>query len=131
MLLRKYMCQLGIGSAKVDLIIEKSGYISGDIVKGEILIQGGTIEQKMNRIECDLVVSNQLEKTEKTIVTTKTILSAKEIQSDEKTKFTFECHLPEDLAPSSKVISYHFKTTLFFEKGVESLDFDPIQIYNK
>ena len=47
MILRKYMALIGIGSAKIDLILEKVSYKPGEQVKGYFMVKGGTIEQQL------------------------------------------------------------------------------------
>ncbi|WP_409296902.1 sporulation protein [Peribacillus sp. SCS-26] len=127
MLLRKYMCLLGVGSAKIDLIIEKDTYKAGDTVHGHFLLKGGTISQQLKRIDCDLVMEERSSKTEK-VVESAMILTSKTIESEEMNKVKFTFSLPEDLVLSSKETAYHFKTKLTFNEGVDSTDSDRIKI---
>ncbi|WP_273124047.1 sporulation protein [Metabacillus sp. HB246100] len=128
MLLRKYMSLLGVGSALIDLILPKSHYHKGELIKGHFLIKGGTIEQRLRRIECDLMrIDHKIEK--ETVVDTVTILSSKVIHSEETNHLHFTFQLPETLTPSSQSISYRFKTRLVFNEGVESKDLDIIYVH--
>ena len=72
LILRKYMSMLGIGSAKIDLQLPKHEYTPGENVTGTFHIEGGTIEQQIRRIECDLVMTTS-EETEE-VIGTSTIL---------------------------------------------------------
>lgn len=127
MLLRKYMALLGIGSAQIDLILEKEIYKAGEIVNGHFLIKGGTISQELKRIDCDLVAVNRLEETEE-VVDSVTILTTKVIQSEDVNKIPFTFLLPNTALVSTDNLSYRFKTKLAFKQGVESLDQDAIRI---
>lgn len=129
MMLRKYMSLLGIGSAKVDLIIDENVYRPGEIVNGYFLLKGGTIEQKIKRIESDLVQINKSLDTEKVIGST-TILTSQQIDSEEQSKTPFTFLLPESLEDTTPDVSYRFKTRLIFNEGVKSLDQDHITISN-
>ncbi|QED49573.1 sporulation protein [Cytobacillus dafuensis] len=127
MILRKYMALLGIGSAKIDLILEKETYKPGELVKGYFLIKGGTILQELKRIDCDLVINDGAEENEK-IVESITILTTKSIQSEAINKIPFTFPLPNSAQVSTGTLSYRFKTRLAFKKGVESYDQDAIRI---
>ncbi len=127
MLLRKYLSLLGVGSAKIDLILEKETYRPGDSVKGYFLITGGTIEQKIKQIDCDLVQTDKKQGIEKIIKTT-SIQNSAIISSEESNKIPFVFQLPVTVSVSSKVISYRFTTRLTFYKGLESRDQDFIKI---
>lgn len=127
MLLRKYMSLLGVGSAMIDLILPKETYKKGELINGYFYIKGGTIEQKLKRIECDLVMLNQKTGEEK-VLDTAMVLSSKQINSEEDSQVSFTFKLPEDIPCSSETISYRFKTKLTFNKGVESKDQDIIQV---
>ncbi|MBM7647421.1 sporulation-control protein [Bacillus ectoiniformans] len=127
MILRRYMSLLGIGSAKIDLILEKETYKPGEKVEGYFLIRGGTVEQQLKGINCDLVVTDHEEKTE-TSVDTVTIFTSTRIHSEELNKVSFTFRLPETLKASASHLSYRFKTKLTFNEGVESYDLDMIRI---
>ncbi|KAB7707137.1 sporulation protein [Bacillus aerolatus] len=127
MLLRKFMSRLGIGSAQIDLILPKEAYSPGEHINGYFLINGGTIEQKIKRIDCDLVMIDQSTDIEK-VIDSATILSSRLILSEELNKVSFTFNLPTSVRVSTEDISYHFKTKLTFNEGVESRDQDIIQI---
>jgi sporulation-control protein len=130
MLLRKYMSLMGVGSAQIDLVLEKDVLKPGESVNGQFLIKGGTIDQKLKQIDCSLVMVNEKTGLEE-IIDTATIQVETKIQSDEADKVPFSFQLPVDVPVSTKVISYHFKTKLTFEQGVESWDEDMIKVVAK
>ncbi|MBE4907516.1 sporulation protein [Bacillus luteolus] len=127
MILRKYLSLLGIGSARIDLILPKEKYRRGEDISGHFLIHGGTIEQKIRRIDCDLVMLNEVSGVERLIDST-TVLTSKKIDSDESNKMAFTFSLPKDIPVSSEAVSYRFKTRLTFNEGVESKDQDRILV---
>ncbi|MBM7662640.1 sporulation-control protein [Bacillus mesophilus] len=126
MRLKKYMSLLGIGSAKVDLVLEKGEAKLGECIKGSIHIDGGNIEQHLKRIECDLVKTDNTHREE--VVETKTILTNKVIDSENHKEIPFSFYIPETLIPSSDCLTYRFKTRLVFNEGLKSLDQDTITI---
>ncbi|WP_456276789.1 sporulation protein [Bacillus sp. AK128] len=125
MLLRKYMSLLGIGSAKVDLVLEKTEAKLGESISGAIYINGGTIEQQIKRIECDLV---KTDKVQEEVVETTTILTSNSIDSEDQREIPFSFYIPLDIHPSSEGLTYRFKTRLVFQEGAKSLDQDIITI---
>ncbi|MCM3651654.1 sporulation protein [Metabacillus litoralis] len=127
MILRKYMSLLGVGSANIDLILPKESYQRGEVINGYFTITGGTIEQQLKRIDCDLVMQDHATR-QKEVIDTTTILSSKLIQSDECNHISFSFMLPEKLSASSEEISYHFRTRMTFNEGVESKDLDIIHV---
>jgi sporulation-control protein len=130
MILRKYMSLLGVGSATIDLILPKETYHHGEFIEGIFMIKGGTVDQQIKRIECDLVMTDLTNGNEKVIDTT-TILTSKLIQSEESDQLTFTFKLADYIPISTEERSYRFKTRLTFNEGVESKDQDIIQIISK
>ncbi|RBW68795.1 sporulation protein [Bacillus taeanensis] len=127
MILRKAMSLLGIGSAKIDLILEKERFHPGEDVHGYFLLKGGTIEQQLKRIDCDLVMVDKKTGIEE-ILDSATILTSKLIEADEENKLPFTFKIPDTIQGSNPNVSYRFNTKLTFNQGVESLDEDVIHI---
>ncbi|MGE7766809.1 sporulation protein [Peribacillus sp. NPDC096540] len=127
MLLRKYLSQLGIGKAIIDLKLSKVIYGLGERVTGEFYIIGGICEQKIKRLECDLVQIDKMKNAQQVIDTT-TILTTKFIEEEQEIRIPFSFQLPVTTAVSSEHISYRFNTRLFFDVGVISEDQDIIQV---
>jgi sporulation-control protein len=130
MILRKYMSLLGVGSATIDLILPKETYHPGEFIKGIFKIKGGTVDQQIRRVECDLLMMDLTNGNEKVIDTT-TILTSKLIESEESNELSFTFKLPDHMPISSEERSYRFKTRLTFNEGVESKDQDIIRIISE
>lgn len=131
MILRKYMALIGIGSAKIDLILEKVTYKPGEQVKGYFMVKGGTIEQQLKRIDCDFVRVNEGgSHEEEHVIDSITIFTSKNIESDVVSKIPFTFVLPQSLITDCDSV-FCFKSKLTFNQGVESLDYDDITIENE
>ena len=50
----KVLASVGIGSAKVDTVLEKNLYTAGETVYGKVVIQGGNTEQEIDSINLAL-----------------------------------------------------------------------------
>ena len=127
MLLRKFMSLVGVGSAKIDLELEKATFKAGERIQGYYQLKGGVIDQQLKRIECDLIKVDEEEVMEETIDSI-TMLTTEVIETEEVDKIPFSFQLPAPLPSSSERTSYYFKTRLFFTEGVESKDEDVIHI---
>lgn len=127
MLLRKYLSLLGVGSAKIDLILHKEAFRPGDLAEGYFLITGGTIEQKIKQIDCELVLTDKRQGID-IIVERATFQNTSTIFADALNKIPFTFKLPDTVMATSEVITYRFKTKLSFHKGIESRDQDIIKI---
>jgi len=121
------MALLGIGSARIDLILQKEAYRPGEVVYGDFSINGGSIEQKLKRIDCNLVWTDKAAGIEK-VIDTKIILTSKLIHSEELYTLPFTFQLPASISASTNEVSYRFQTKLHFNEGVTSQDQDIIQI---
>jgi len=121
------MALLGIGSARIDLILQKEAYRPSEVVYGDFSINGGSIEQKLKRIDCNLVLTDKAAGIEK-VIDTKIILTSKLINSEEIYILPFTFQLPASISASTDEVSYRFQTKLHFNEGVTSQDQDIIQI---
>ena len=127
MLLRKILSLIGVGSPQIDLVLEKETYKPNEQVRGKFIIKGGTIEQQLKRIDCDLVMVDEQEEREE-VVDYFTVLLTDKISPDCDKSIPFTLQLPEDVQETKGTCSYRFKTKLSFKEGVESIDTDAIRI---
>ncbi|WP_419883931.1 sporulation protein [Peribacillus sp. B-H-3] len=127
MILRKYMSMLGIGAANIDLVLEKNTYMMEELVYGEFVIKGGTIEQQLKRIECSFIQVSKNEKKQK-IIESSTILTSRIIEPESIHNLPFMFKLPVSIEPSDQTTSHFFRTRLIFDEGIESKDQDGIKI---
>ncbi|NMH70010.1 sporulation protein [Bacillus sp. RO3] len=122
------MSLIGVGSAKIDLVLPKNSFKLGELLHGYFFLEGGIIEQKLKRVECDLVMLDNNGKKEKIIDST-TVLKSDSIKAEERNKLAFTYRIPETLPYSNENgVRYLFKTKLTFDQGVESYDEDYISI---
>ncbi len=127
--MKKFMAKLGVGSARVDLVLRKQEVSLGEVIEGEFLVEGGKVEQKINHVSVDLnlkirVKSQDFTKTISSIPVT----SSFTIHPNEKKILPFTYQLPLNLPISRVGMSYHFATRLDIAAGVDNLDHDHIQV---
>ena len=127
MLLRKMLSLIGVGSTQIDLVLEKETYKPSEQVRGQFIIKGGTIEQQLKRIDCDLVMVDEQEER-KEVIDYLTILLTDKITPDCDKSIPFTFQLSDHVQETKGTRSYRFKTRLSFKEGVESIDTDAIRI---
>ncbi len=123
----KLMCRFGIGATKIDLVLNKSEFRPGDVIKGEYELKGGRVEQKLKRIETDLLQYDE-NVNRSSVLHQNTILSSSTMKVNEQRTIHFSCRLSDAFPPSSESVSYKFVTRLVFDDGVNSVDHDEFQI---
>ncbi|WRP04610.1 sporulation protein [Rossellomorea aquimaris] len=123
----KLMCRFGIGATKIDLVLNQKEFRPGDVIKGEYELTGGRVEQKLKRIETDLLQYDQ-NSDRSSVLHHNTILSSSTMKANEQRTIHFSCRLSDSFPPSSDNVSYKFVTRLVFDDGVNSVDHDEFQI---
>ncbi|MCL6586508.1 MAG: sporulation protein [Anoxybacillus sp.] len=132
MLLRKMMSKLGVGSAYVDLRLNKQMLQQGDMMEGELYIRGGTVDQKIEKLDVDFVCKTIRDgKEEDTVIATIPAAGEFVIEEEETKVLPFRYRLPDEIVPSQPGVSYRFITRLYIEDAIDTLDFDYIQIVPK
>ncbi|GLH63098.1 MULTISPECIES: sporulation protein [Bacillaceae] len=129
MLLRKMMSRIGVGSAYVDLILNKTTFQPGECIEGVLHILGGTVEQKIEKLDVEFIQKTLRDGKEiDNVIATIPVAGAFQIEAGQRKQIPFTYQIPDSLPPSQPGISYRFITRLDIEDGVDTLDFDYIQI---
>jgi sporulation-control protein len=129
MMLRKIMSKLGVGAAKVDLVLHSQQVALGEAIEGEFHIEGGTVKQNINKLEVELLLKVMLKGKQFTkTITVIPITSVFTIQPGEKKSIPFHYKLPLNLPITRNGIQYTFVTKLDIAGGVDTLDHDAITI---
>ncbi|MEW9669023.1 sporulation protein [Ammoniphilus sp. 3BR4] len=127
---KKFMAKMGIGSAKVDLVLDKRDYDLGELVQGQFRIEGGSVEQKINKLDVDLVLRMYVKGKEYShLVSSIPVTSGFIIQAGERKELPFTYELPYTLPLSRGGVTYSFQTRLDIAAGVDNLDQDVIQVH--
>ncbi|MBA4493928.1 sporulation protein [Paenactinomyces guangxiensis] len=129
MVFKKFMAKLGKGAAQVDLVLDNQEYMLGEQVNGELIIQGGTIEQDINKIDVDFLMNVRVGEHEHTALIHRfQFHDSFKIQPSERKTFPFSYDLPQNLLLSGYSVSYYFITHLDIAGGVDSTDRDHIHV---
>ncbi|TCP58145.1 sporulation-control protein [Tumebacillus sp. BK434] len=128
-MLKKFMAKLGVGASKVDLVLNKQHYELGEEIEGVFRIQGGSVEQQINRITADLLVTIRVrDRVISHPVTSIPVSSSFVIRPEEQKELPLRFTLPLNMPISRTGVTYHFATRLDIAGGVDGSDRDPVQI---
>ena len=125
---KKCLHLLKIGSTNVDLVLDAYEFKSGELVTGYFVIKGGKLNQKIKRLECDLILKDTITKKKQGIESATTILMTKTIHSSEVTKIPFKYIIPTELQSTSNDFTYFFQTKIIFHDNLTDIDYDEIKI---
>ena len=126
---KKMMAKIGIGSAKVDLVLHKNEYELGENIEGKFIVQGGNVEQFINKIDVDFMLTVRTKKQEYNAVIAKIHVSDSfTIGASERRELPFSYKLPKDFLISSHYVNYYFVTNLDIASGVDHRDHDYVHI---
>jgi sporulation-control protein len=62
---RKVLSSIGIGSARVDLVLNKSRYAAGESISGELRVEGGILDQQVNQVYLKLMLVSRFKKDDR------------------------------------------------------------------
>jgi sporulation-control protein len=126
---KKALAKLGIGSATVDTILERSTYRQGERVRGQIHIRGGKAAQEIDDIYLYLVVQYYHEGTEAECVVDEFRLTERFVVSPfESQVIPFEFTLPLDTPVSTGGSPVYLKTGLDIKRAIDPTDLDGIEV---
>ncbi|MCS5694985.1 sporulation protein [Desulfofundulus thermocisternus] len=132
-MLTKLLASIGIGSARVDLEVAETAVPLGGFLNGAIRIQGGNVEQRVNGIYINLVLSSAYRAGDQTRNIRRTIGTVKVgeemvVRPGEERVFPVSFRIPFGLPISRGRTRYFLQTGLDIPQAVDPVDHDPIQI---
>ncbi|PZE19624.1 sporulation protein [Paenibacillus xerothermodurans] len=126
---KKMFAKLGVGAAKIDFVLDQPEVALGDSLSGEFRITGGSVQQKINRVDVDLVLQLNLKGTAiSKVIASIPVSSSFTTQEGENKVIPFTYAVPNDILISSSGISYHLASRLDIAEGVDTSDNDYVQI---
>lgn len=123
-----YMSRVGIRAATVDTQLAKRNFYPGEEVEGEVVIKGGAVEQRVEKIDLRLMVSIQREASTRHYTWQTYPLEGVVIAPREEQRVPFTIRLPYDLPISGANHHISIKTGLDIEKAIDPSDSDRILV---
>lgn len=130
---KKFLSRIGIGSAKIDLVLDRDVVVMGETVNGKIFVKGGEVEQQIGEISVDLKVKSSYKKGDHTLGVNERVASYKAVDgfvigSGEEKEFEISFEIPELIPVSSINTKYHLLTNLDISEALDSKDYDYITV---
>lgn len=132
-MLKKLLSRVGIGSAKIDLVLDKDVITMGETVTGKIFVTGGGVEQDIGNISVDLRVKSSYKKGDNThyvddAVATVKVTDGFKLTPEEKREFPISFQVPEGIPVSMPGTKFYFKTNLDIKEALDSTDKDIVTV---
>ncbi|SOC36381.1 sporulation protein [Ureibacillus acetophenoni] len=129
----KVLASIGIGSSKVDTKLAKSSYEAGEIIRGEVEIYGGNVEQQIDAIFLTLYTTyikevDDHKYTSKAPIEKYRVSEPFVIKPNERKTLPFSFQLPYDMPITVGSTKVWIKTELDIRSGADSEDKDYIDI---
>jgi sporulation-control protein len=126
---KKLLSKLGVGAAKVDLVLHRPHVRLGEKLEGEFLIEGGAVEQQIRKLEVELQLTVQAdEKAYRRTVAVIPVAPSFTVQPGERKVLPFSYVLPLHLPITRHNVRYTFVTRLDIADGADAFDQDAIHI---
>ena len=132
-LFKKILASVGVGSAKVDARLHNDALIPGELISGEVHMEGGDIEQEIDDIYMYVITHYEREydnkKVKEECILAKQLLSAKfKLQPKEEKILTFSFRLPYQTPLTMGRQPVYLRTGLDIKNAVDPGDSDFIQV---
>lgn len=132
-LFKKAMASVGIGSTKVDAILNNETVQAGTTVTGNIHIKGGKVEQKIDNIYLSIDTKYEKPSGDDTVtcyetLQKKTINVGGVIQPKQEAVIPFEITLPADAPITMGKVKTWLSTGLDIKKALDPTDRDYIKV---
>ncbi|MCU7667836.1 sporulation protein [Bacillus thuringiensis] len=123
------LAKMGVGGAKVDLVLESNQWSIGETIRGHVNIQGGSAEQFINKIDVEFKMKYTTGEFEymKSINLIPVVFNTT-IGVREHKQIPFETVIPLNVPISKYNVSYFFHTHLDISGAVDAYDNDYVQV---
>lgn len=131
---KKFLSSIGIGAAKVDLMLDRDSAAMGESIEGKVVVTAGQVEQQIGKIDVQLRIhssytyDDQQRKVDQLIREVK-ITDGFMLKPGETKEYPFSCVIPEFIPVSSINTRYSFLTNLDIQAALDQQDRDPVHIY--
>lgn len=133
-MINRLLASIGIGSARVDTILDSDEVVVGGTLFGKVVIEGGSTPQKIDAIEFELTCKVEREVDSKTVYVNRVIesyrvLESFEIGANQREEFDLKLDIPlhTPITIDSNSFTY-LKTKLDIDNAIDPKDSDMIKV---
>jgi len=135
-LLKKLAARIGIGSAEIETVLEKSTYRPGEEVRGTVHVRGGSVEEQIDDIDLYVMTRFVMVKDDQRIQQESTVASFRIVNGftvlpKEVKSFPFHFILPLDTPVSMGNCAVWMKTDIDIKNGFDYIQVLPHQWIEK
>ncbi len=129
----RVLASVGVGSAKLDTVLDKSAYAQGEEIRGAVRLQGGNLEQRIDGIEVSVMTTYTREINDRPIQQTAVVAryrvaDAVTVQPQERRELPFSIILPAGVPISIGSGQVWIKTVADIQAAVDPTDEDSIHV---
>lgn len=132
---KSFLASLGVGAAKIDLILNRDVLVMGEEATGKIVLKGGEVEQRIEGLSVEFCLASSYKKGDRRVnvnekiaaipITTETFTVA----PDQVKEYPFSFTCPDYLPVSSVNTRYYFQANLEIKKGLDAQDRDYVEVH--
>ncbi len=133
-MLKNLLAKVGIGSAKVDTVLENMTLTQGDIAQGTVRIQGGNVDQDINRVTISVMTTAKDDDIHMDVaIGSIHINSPMKLAAGQQLEIPFSFKLPSEtpitsIAAGKNTSKVWVATELDIESGLDSTDRDYLTV---
>lgn len=134
LLFKSFLASLGVGAAKIDLILNNDYVTMNEQTEGKIVLTAGDVDQKIEGLFVDFKLNSRFSKEDQTVFVNENVARipvTKEefvINPGQVLEFPFSFRCPSGLPVSSVNTRYFFQTNLEIKSGIDSKDRDFVHV---
>lgn len=130
---KRILSSIGIGSAKVDLVLPQDTYRAGETINGHLQISGGITGQTVNQIYIQLTVDSKFKLDDNVKHVTKPLDQALlaqglQINENDNLEMPVSYTLPENIPVTTPSTRLYLLTGMDISSAVDPKDHDPINV---
>lgn len=136
-MLNQFLASLGVGAAKIDLILDQYSITMGDQVTGKLLLKGGETSQEIEALSVHFCLASVYAEHDRTIPVDEVIATVEitsepfMVKAHQILEYPFSFCCPERIPFSSLNTRYYFETNLEIRRGIDADDRDFVEVYPK
>lgn len=129
-LFKSLLASLGVGAAKIDLILNSDYLTMNEQAEGKIVLTAGDTTQKIEGLFVDFKLNSRFSRGDQTVFVDEQVaripISQDEfmIEPGQVLEYPFSFHCPDLLPVSSVNTRYYFQTNLEIKAGIDARDRD-------
>ncbi|GAB4216770.1 MAG: hypothetical protein OHK0022_58290 [Roseiflexaceae bacterium] len=126
---KNLLARVGVGAATVDTRLAASQVVPGDIIRGEVIVNGGAVAQQIEQITLSLVTSFKHDDLYEThVLYAHTLGQSLELQAGESRTYPFEFRIPYSTPLSLGHQQVSLRTSLDITSSVDPSDADALLV---